>query len=1363
MQVLKGPWYHPAASMAAPDVLGPLIGDSPVIVALRDRMQSLIQRQADARRFPPILIEGETGTGKGLVARLLHRASARSTGAFVDINCAAIPETLLEAELFGFERGAFTDAREAKAGLFESAHGGTMFLDEIGLLPERLQGKLLKAVEERAVRRLGSILTHAVDVQIIAAGNQRLEEAARAGRFREDLYHRLAVLTLQLPPLRQRGRDVVAIAEHFLKRACADYGLAPRRLSSEAHEALLRYPWPGNVRELSNVIERVALLSEGDVVTAEALGLPEPEPSEPRSGATAAAGSLDEAVRDRLRAVLAETGGNLTRAAAKLGIARNTLLARMTKYGLRARPSPPERLAQPAESTGVRWDKRWLAFLRVELTGAGGGPAPLGATRPLEVITEKIHSFGGRVEELSPGMAVGIFGVDPVDDAARRAAHAALAIQTAAQRARGGELVPPALRMTIGIDEVLVARTERGAVIDAAAKRSVLDALGGVAGTAAPDSISVSERAARFLERRFELVPAGGGSYHLLRRERPGFVRSQFVGRAAELGVIHQALERVRAGHGHVVAVVGDPGVGKSRLVWEATHGSDMPGCRLLETQAVPHADTSPYFPVTSLLRTYFGVDDRDDLPAVRDKVVRGIDALDSTLAPRLRSPLLALLEVPVEDEEWNTADPPARRQRTLEACALLLVREARRQPLVLVWEDLHWIDSETQAVLDRVVESLPTARILLLAVYRPEYRQGWGARTYYSQVPVDPLPPERADELVTALLGEGAELAPLRRLLAERTEGNPFFVEESVRTLVETGAMAGEPGAYRLTRPIHEVPAPTTVQAVLAARIDRLPPEQKGLVQAAAVIGKEFPLALLQAIARRPEMVARLLADLGAAEFIYERAVFPDVEYTFKHALTHEVVYESLLVEERKASHARVLVAIETLYRDRLSEHVERLAHHAVRGERWEQALSYLRQAGAKAAGRSAHREAVSHFEEALAVLERLPETPERLALAVDLRFDLRGSLLPLGEIARLLTCLREAEPIARRLGDELRLGWVSTYLTIYFALTGHTEESRAAGEVAVDIARRHGDSSLHVVANSYLGQACYMNGQYRRAVGHFRTSVEALTGDRISERFGQAALPSVYSRALWAWAAAELGDFAEGAARGEEALRIAEDLGQPFSIGLASIGLGASHTQQGDVQAGIPVLERGLELCRARSIPLWLPMLTALLGYAYLIDGKAPAAIDTLERAVQLGGAMKMLVRHSHAVAFLAEAYLAAERIEDAAARAREVLALATERAERGLSGYGHRLLADIAARRDDAATAAHHHREAMGIAQQLEMRPLRARCHLGLGRLEARAGKPDEAREHLAAAITLMSEMSMRPWLEQASAELTALNRS
>src|SRR5688572_28764251 len=243
--------------------LGDLIGDSPGIRAVRETVARLLTHQQDVRRLPSILIEGETGAGKGLLARMIHQAGPRPHGPFIDVNCAAIPDNLLESEMFGFERGAFTDARRSKAGLFQAAHGGTIFLDEVGLMPEALQAKLLKVLEERNVRRLGATRDEPIDVWVLTATNEDLRVRMRDRRFREDLYHRLAILTVTLPPLRQRGGDITTLAEHFLERTCAEYGIPRKPLTADARAALLTHPWPGNVRELSNVIERAVLLAPG--------------------------------------------------------------------------------------------------------------------------------------------------------------------------------------------------------------------------------------------------------------------------------------------------------------------------------------------------------------------------------------------------------------------------------------------------------------------------------------------------------------------------------------------------------------------------------------------------------------------------------------------------------------------------------------------------------------------------------------------------------------------------------------------------------------------------------------------------------------------------------------------------------------------------------------------------------------------------------------------------------------------------------------------------------------------------------------------------------------------------------------------
>src|SRR5262245_47728972 len=332
------------------DTRAELLGESPPMEAVRQQLHRVLDRQRTGQRLPPVLIQGETGTGKGLVARLLHRHGARSRAAFVDVNCAAIPEALLEAELFGFERGAFTDARRPKPGLFQVAHGGMLFLDEIALLPEASQAKLLTVIEEGAVRRLGSTRAEPADVWLVSATNSDLRAAVRARRFREDLYHRLAVLTVELPPLRERGRDILLLAERCLARACDDYALPAKRLDAGAEARLLAYHWPGNIRELANVIERAALFADTPVLTAASLGPLDGEAAETARSmsSSAAAVSRDEALRQQLLGALEQSGWTISLTAARLGVARNTVYARLEKFGLRPDPSRPPSVAARA-------------------------------------------------------------------------------------------------------------------------------------------------------------------------------------------------------------------------------------------------------------------------------------------------------------------------------------------------------------------------------------------------------------------------------------------------------------------------------------------------------------------------------------------------------------------------------------------------------------------------------------------------------------------------------------------------------------------------------------------------------------------------------------------------------------------------------------------------------------------------------------------------------------------------------------------------------------------------------------------------------------------------------------------------------
>ena len=640
----------------------------------------------------------------------------------------------------------------------------------------------------------------------------------------------------------------------------------------------------------------------------------------------------------------------------------------------------------------------------------------------LERMIEAVHRYEGTVNQVMGDGIMALFGA-PIahEDHAVRACYAALRMQETVTR-YGDELqrshgVPVQIRVGLNAGAVVVRAIDSSLHMDYTAVGQTTHLAARMEQMAKPGSVLTTGETLRLAEgfvqvkalgpvsvkgladpvEVFELVGAGSTRTRMQAFAARGLTR--FVGRQAEIEALRQALERAGTSHGQVVAVIGEPGVGKTRLVYEFTRSHHTHDWLVLESSSVSYGKATAYLPVRDLLKAYFQIDDRDDGRKIREKLTGKLLTLDAALGPTLPA-FLTLLDVPVEDRHWQDLDPAQRRQRTLEAIKGLLLRESQVQPLLLVFENLHWIDAETQAVLDSLIDSLPTARLLLLVNYRPEYQHGWGNKTYYTQLRLDPLPPASAEELLQALLGDDPSLVPLKRLLIERTEGNPFFLEESVRALVETGVLVGERGAYRLAKPLESLQVPATVQAVLAARIDRLPPEEKRLLQTAAVIGTEVPFALLQAIGElSEEELRRGLGHLQAAEFLYETSLFPELEYTFKHALTHEVAYGSLLQERRRALHARIVEASERLYADRLTEQAERLAQHAFRGEVWDKAVAYCRQAGTKALARSALREAVACFEQALAALTHLPESRATQEQAIDLRFDLRNALWSLGE----------------------------------------------------------------------------------------------------------------------------------------------------------------------------------------------------------------------------------------------------------------------------------------------------------------------------------------------------------------------------
>ena len=1000
----------------------------------------------------------------------------------------------------------------------------------------------------------------------------------------------------------------------------------------------------------------------------------------------------------------------------------------------------------------------------------------------LERMMAAVHRYEGTVNQVMGDGIMALFGA-PIahEDHAVRACYAALAMQASVQqyaaevqRAQG---VPVQIRVGLNSGEVVVRAIGSDLHMDYTAVGQITHLAARMEQMAMPGSIVITPAVLGLAEGYVQVKPLGPvavkglsaplevyevlGAGPVRTRLQAAAARglTRFVGRDTELEAVRQAFERARTGRGQVVALVGEPGVGKSRLVYECTRSHRTQGWRLLESHSVSYSKATGYLPVIALLKAYGQIDDRDDPRSVRAKVTGQVLTLDEALQDTIPA-LLALLEALPADSPFRSLDPPQRRQRTLEALKRLLLRESQEQPLLVVFEDLHWIDAETQALLDSLVGSLPTARLLLLVNYRPEYQHGWGGKTYYTQVRLDPLPPQSAEALLQAVLGDDAGLQPLTQRLIAQTQGNPFFLEESVRTLVETQMLVGERGAYRLAQALPAIQVPATVQAVLAARIDRLPPEEKRLLQTAAVLGMEVPYAVLQAIGEMPEEALRLgLTHLQAAEFVYETRLFPELEYTFTHALTHEVAYGSLLLERRRVLHARIVEALEALYAERLAEQVERLAHHALRGEVWDKALAYCRQAGEKAMARSAHREAVGHFEQALSTLPHLPEQRHTREQAVDLRLALRTALVPSGDLGRILVVLREAEALAAALDDARRLGQISRHLSNHSYIVGASDQAIAAAHRALALATAGGDVVLHGLANNTLGRAYRARGDYRQAIDCLGQAVASLDGARRRERFGEAQLPAVLSRAHLAWCHAEMGTFAEGRALGEEGLQIAEAVAHSGSLIWAYYGIGVLSLRQGDLPRALPLLARAVGISQDTDSPGLVPHADAALGAAYTLSGRIVDAMPLLTRAMEQVNAMEMGGFQALCSLPLGDAQLLAGRLEEAHALAERARALARTHQERGNQAYALRLLGEIAAHRAplESAPAEAHYLQALALADELGMRPLLAHCHRGLGTLYATLGRRDAARTALAAARALYRTMDMTFWLPQTEAAL------
>ncbi|ANG62720.1 hypothetical protein A8C75_09640 [Marinobacterium aestuarii] len=995
----------------------------------------------------------------------------------------------------------------------------------------------------------------------------------------------------------------------------------------------------------------------------------------------------------------------------------------------------------------------------------------------LALMMEAVHHYEGYVAKSLGDGILALFGA-PIahEDHPQRALYAALRMQEAmhryADRVRLEQEIPLQIRVGIHTGEVVVRSIHTEDLrADYEPVGQSIHLASRMEGLATPGSIVVSGATHRLAEGYFEFkalgaIPVKGvaepldvyevlGSGPLRTRLQIAARRglAPFVGRQPELGQLCGALSRMQNSRGQVVGVVGEPGVGKSRLFYEFRPRAQQ-DCLVLETFSVSHGKAFAYLPLIELLRAYLQIGPQDDERLRREKVTGKVLTLDRRLEDSLPY-LFYLLGLADANAALAQMDSQLRRQRTFDAIRQLLLRESLNQPVVVIFEDLQWLDSETGLFLDHLIEGIASSRLLLLVNYRPEYQHDWGGRSNYTQLRLDPLGQAEAQELLGSLLGGDPTLAAIKPMIMAQTEGNPFFLEEVVQTLVEEGRLLGGPGYYRLEQAPESLQIPTTVQGVLSARIDRLAADEKELLQTLAVIGKEFPWSLVQQVVDRPEgELRRLLSRLQTGEFLYERAAFPEVEYTFKHGLTQEVAYGSLLSERRNTLHERSAQAIEALFQEHLEDHCNELAHHYSRSGNISKAVEYLQRAGEQALHRSANSEAVDHLGAALELLARLPDTPERQRQELGLQLALGPVWMAIRGYAacEVETTYRRALALSQHSGDVPGQFTALFGLDAYYVVRGELQAAKDMAEQLLQLAEREQDTDFLLEAHGSVGPVLFPLGELAAARKTLEQGV-ALYDPRQhrSHAFLYGLDPGVLCLCYLALTLELSGEPALAYARNEEVLALARQLSHPISLAFALDYAAELHLFRQESELALSCAEAAIELSTEQGFSYWLAHGRILRAWALAAQGDQAAGIEQIRQGIKAYRATGADMFVTHFMGLLAEALARAGQTTAALPVLDDALALVAKTQERFYEAELYRLrgeclVAQVPSPGSESALALQVEdcfQRAIDIAHRQGARLLEWRGMLSLAQLQVQQNRPEEARELLKAICSAAPE--------------------
>jgi class 3 adenylate cyclase/tetratricopeptide (TPR) repeat protein len=992
-----------------------------------------------------------------------------------------------------------------------------------------------------------------------------------------------------------------------------------------------------------------------------------------------------------------------------------------------------------------------------------------------ELLIHKVHDYEGTVNEMTGDGIMALFGAPiALEDAPQRAIQSSLAIHREmakfSDRIKQERKGLPPLKMRVGLHTgpVVVGTVGNDLRVEFKAVGDTVNLASRMEGLAEPGSTYVTEATFRLTEGlfRFEAM----GKKEIKGRKEPTKVYrviapstsrtrfdvsterglTPFVGRERELELLLDGFERSKAGMGQAISIIADAGLGKSRLLYEFRKIISNEDITFLEGKCLSYSRSLVYHPIIDILKANFDISDDDKDLQIREKIEKGLEILKAEEASILPY-LLELLSVKDDGIDKIPLSPEARKDRILGALKQIVLKSSEIKPLIMAYENLHWIDQSSEEFLKGLLDAISGARVFLIFTYRPEFIHTWGGRSYHSQVNLNRLSTRETLMMASHLLGTVEFDKKIEQLVLEKTEGVPFFIEELINSLRDQKIIEKKDNKYHLTKDIREAIIPSTIHDVIMARVDSLPEGAKGLLQTGSVAGREFSHHLIKKVTEfsKEELLSHL-SVLKDSELLYERGIYPQSNYVFKHALTQEVAYNSLLQKRRTELHEKIGKAIEKIHADRLEELCEMLAYHFLQGEDWQRAYRYSQEAGLKAYSHSAYEQAQRYFEDALTAIKKLPREKNRIEQEIDLRLNMRSPLVALGRHEAWGEWIRGAEPLAREIDDDARLSNVLNYLSSLHWIHGQHRKAIELGEKALNFAEKAGHFSYQVATMNHLGIFFFNIGDYPKQIEIHQKVRKRLVGEHAFKLHGLASLPGAFSRSMLVLGMAELGNFDKIEEIGHEALEIAEQVRNALTLTFVYNFLAMAYLRLGKLEPALPLLEKGHELGLSSEAQSMFSYTAGSLGYAYLLAKEPRRALTVLEEGAKDEN-LQASFWPTHPLTVLADAYRAVGEVALATETASRALKLADKREERGFEAWAMLVMAGINDAAERLEEAKQWYRRALQQASNLSMRPLVAHCHKGLSNCYLSLGNEKEAQLENKIALEIYRSLGMTHWLD------------